>query len=132
MLLGDGAYDGCSRVCHPYRIDEIAHDRENRRIKIKYNITLRRYRVLIEWFFSRLKRTFRKLDHEWRDARPDISCCFLACCLILNYLAKIRNLYPLDDLDPDSAEMPVGPDDHIPDRDDMFEWVDVDMERKYN
>ena len=98
---------------------------------IRYNITLRRYRVLVEWFFSRLKRTFRKLDHEW-DYRHSMSIFFLACCLMMNFLAESRILYPINDLDPSSFELPIGPDDHIPVDVNIADYMGIDIEEKYN
>lgn len=84
----------------------------------------------MEWFFSRLKRTFRKLDHEWRDARHSISTLFFACCLLMNFLAEIRNLYPINDINVD--DMPVGPDDHIPLNENLGDDLEIDIEEKYN
>ena len=114
-MLGDGAYAGCNQVIVPYNIAEL--DGQLRSQRIQFNIKLRKRRVLVEWFFSRLKRTFRKLDHEWRDSRHTMSAFFRACCLILNFLAHVRNLYPVNDaqFDPNNREqLPIHEDDYIP------------------
>ena len=48
----------------------------------------------------------------------------------MNFLATIRNLYPVNDLD--AAEMPIGPDDHIPSGVNINDAMEIDMEEKYN
>jgi hypothetical protein len=131
MLLGDGAYINCEQVWCPYRITDLVGD--DRPMRLKFNIKLRRYRVLDEWFFSRLKRTFRKLDHEWRDTRHSISVFVLACCLLLNWLLEQRNIYLINDpeYNPNDVNiLPIHSDDNLPN--EIPNIMNIDIEAKYD
>jgi hypothetical protein len=114
FLIGDGAYDGDSRVLVPYRGNDL--DERQRR----FNKVLRSERFLVEWVIGRVRTTWfvlagspvlvvacslvatvhcarRRLlngDSVWRWRVSRIEPTLRAACLLCNYLWRTRQSWP--------------------------------------
>jgi hypothetical protein len=94
-LLGDGAYHDMSTCYCPFSLEEVKASAVGplREAKKQFNRHLRRYRVLVEWTFGTIKRNWSILGGEWTRDKESLPRMFLCCCLLYNYLRRIRGLF---------------------------------------
>lgn len=127
FLLGDGPFVSDSRCKVPFtypQIDALEFDPFEQAKREKYNIELRKQRVLIEWIFGRIKTYFPIFDYRWKSAIHLLPVVFRAGCLLYNHLCRIRNEwmgvdqfnlsmfnadFPIQELDYLDRDIPVDP-----------------------
>lgn len=96
FLLADIAYTGDDRCKTGFRAAQLnpelvgAQQAEDNR---SYNSRLSSIRIRVEHAFSRLKHTWQILQSTWKMPLDRIIPTFRACCLLTNYLHRVRELH---------------------------------------
>jgi hypothetical protein len=95
FLLGDAAYRSDDRVKTAYGPNDLnpaivgpgpaaAH--------LLFNQRMHAVRIRVEHAFSRVKHTWRLMESQWRMPLERLAPTFRACCLLANYLLRVRGL----------------------------------------
>jgi hypothetical protein len=98
-LLADVAYSSDPRCRCPYKAPQLTIEAAGSAgaalRRRTYNQQLSSERIKVEHAFSRLKHTFRLLQHSWNMPLAQLPDTFRAAALLCNWLARTRNLYTI-------------------------------------